>query len=75
MVLARQLSGWEGILPLSVTVFCPLLVLLSDQARDNNEKKKIYSLKKNPIYRFFYRISFFLFSDPSSPGIVTISCY
>lgn len=40
MVLARQLSGWEGILPLSVTVFCPLLVLLSDQARDNNEKKK-----------------------------------
>lgn len=57
MVLARQLSGWEGTLPLGVTIFSPLLVLLSDQARDNNEKKKkkryiVKKKKKNPIYRF-----------------------
>ena len=79
MVLARQLSGWEGTLPpeclFSVLCLCSYLIRL-----ETTTIKKIYSKKNNnnnnkkqnkPQYIDFYRISFF----PSLPSFLCKVCY
>ena len=72
MVLARELSGWKESLLLSVTIFHPLLVLLSDQAREDN---KTYIVRKKLQYIDFCRISSFFPPVLPLQGIVAMSCY